>query len=119
MNNKSPGSQQAGGANSGLELSRPAYLLTVEEAVQQLRAQPDDGLSEAEAKVRLQQAGPNELDTGGGVNVTQILVKQIFNAMIMVGLLTSYTKSLINNTCVVMVVVVVKQPLLLLLLCRF
>jgi Na+-exporting ATPase len=66
------------------ELSKPAYLLSVEEALRELNADPDRGLTEEDAKARLQNAGPNELQGGGGVSPVRILAGQIFNAMVLV-----------------------------------
>lgn len=69
-----------------LELSAPAYLLTVGEIFLQLGTNPENGLSEDEAKSRLTRFGLNELKVGVGVSVTGILMKQIFNAMVLVNL---------------------------------
>lgn len=69
-----------------LELSTPAYLLTVGEIVLQLATNPENGLSEDEAKSRLTTYGLNELKSGVRVSATGILMKQIFNAMVLVNL---------------------------------
>lgn len=69
-----------------LELSAPAYLLTAGEIVLQLATDPENGLSEEEAKSRLTTYGPNELEVGGGTSVIRIIMKQIFNAMGLVSL---------------------------------
>lgn len=66
------------------ELSAPAYLLTTEEIILQLATDPDNGLSEEEAKFRLTKYGLNELETSGHVSATRILMKQVFNAMVLV-----------------------------------
>jgi Na+-exporting ATPase len=71
-------------ATPGGELSKPAYLLSVEEALRELSADPDSGLSEEDAKARLQKAGLNELQGGGGASPLRILAGQIFNAMVLV-----------------------------------
>lgn len=65
-------------------LSAPAYLLTAEEIILQLATDPENGLSEEEAKLRLTKYGLNELEAGDQVGVTTILMKQIFNAMVLV-----------------------------------
>ena len=67
-----------------LELSNPPHLLSADEVVQQLQTDSDNGLSEEEAKSRLTKFGPNELMGGGGVNAGQILMRQVFNAMVLV-----------------------------------
>lgn len=67
-----------------LDLSQDAYLLTAEDAVRELKTDPDRGLTEDEAKARLQIAGLNELAGGGGVSIGRILAGQIFNAMVLV-----------------------------------
>jgi hypothetical protein len=66
------------------QLSNPPHLLTAEEALHELCTDPESGLTEVEAKARLQQTGPNELQGGGGVNPLRILAGQIFNAMVLV-----------------------------------
>lgn len=73
-----------------LELSAPAYLLTTREIILQLATNPEDGLSEVEAKSRLTRYGLNELESGVGVSATGILMKQIFNAMVLVNLSSSF-----------------------------
>lgn len=67
-----------------LELSNPAHLLPANEVVQQLQTDPDNGLSNEEAQSRLTKFGLNELLGGGGVNAGQILMRQVFNAMVLV-----------------------------------
>lgn len=67
-----------------LELSNPPHLLSADEVAQQLQTDPDNGLSDEEAKSRLTKFGLNELLGGGGVSATRILMKQIFNAMVLV-----------------------------------
>lgn len=76
--------QQKGAPAGALQLSKDAYLLTTEQVVQELNTDPDRGLTEAEAKSRLTQSGPNELAGGGGVSIGRILAGQIFNAMVLV-----------------------------------
>lgn len=66
------------------QLSRPAYLLATGEIVQQLETDPENGLSDEEAQSRITKYGLNELEAGGGVSATRILMKQIFNAMVLV-----------------------------------
>jgi len=108
-----PGSRErplhpAGGTRP--QLSRPAYLLSVGETLQQLDVDPDSGLTEDDAKARLQEAGLNELQGGGGVNPVRILAGQIFNAMVLVlimGMVVSFSiKSWIEAGVVTAVVVI-------------
>ncbi|KAL7268311.1 P-type ATPase [Rhizina undulata] len=72
------------GSVHDLQLSSDAYLLTYHEIITQLKTDRDNGLSVEEAKSRLTQFGPNEIAGGGGVSATRILVRQIFNAMVLV-----------------------------------
>lgn len=67
-----------------LELTYAPYLLTGDEVANQLQTDPDNGLSVEEAKSRLTEFGLNELIGGGGVSATRIMMKQIFNAMVLV-----------------------------------
>jgi magnesium-transporting ATPase (P-type) len=67
-----------------LQLSRPAHALPHEQVAAELRANPDDGLSAADAASRLESHGPNELDDGPGVRPFKILVRQVANAMTLV-----------------------------------
>jgi Na+-exporting ATPase len=68
------------------QLSRPAYLLSVEETLQELNANPDSGLTDEDAKARLGAVGLNVLESGGGISPFRILGGQIFNAMVLVSL---------------------------------
>lgn len=69
-----------------LRLLAPAYLLAAEEVALQLATDPENGLSEDEAKSRLTKYGLNELEAGDRVSATKILMKQVFNAMALVNL---------------------------------
>ncbi|KAG0132683.1 hypothetical protein HOY82DRAFT_502144 [Tuber indicum] len=62
-------------------LSNDPYLLSGDQVLRQLSTDPDDGLSDAEAGARMTKFGLNELDTGAGVSVVRILLRQLFNAM--------------------------------------
>jgi magnesium-transporting ATPase (P-type) len=72
---------------SNKPLSKPAHALKHEEVIAEIKTNPDDGLTAAEATSRVQEYGRNEIGDQGGVNVTKILVRQIANAMILVLLL--------------------------------
>jgi len=67
-----------------LVLSNPPHLLPADEVAQLLQTDTDNGLSDEEAKSRLTKFGLNELLGGGGVNAGQILMRQVFNAMVLV-----------------------------------
>jgi len=67
-----------------LLLTCSPHLLSADEVAQQLHTDPDNGLSDEEAKSRLTKSGLNELLGGGGVSASRILMKQIFNAMVLV-----------------------------------
>lgn len=72
---------------SNKPLSKPAHALKHEEVIAEIKTNPDDGLTTAEATKRVEEYGRNEIGDQGGVNVTKILVRQIANAMILVLLL--------------------------------
>lgn len=69
---------------SNKPISKPAHALTYEQVISELKVDGDDGLTESEAKQRLEEFGNNELDNGPGVNPTKIILKQIANAMMLV-----------------------------------
>lgn len=70
--------------SGGSPLSQPAHMLTYEDAIKQLTTELDDGLPPDEARRRLQQYGPNQLDEGEGVSLVKIFVRQVANAMMLV-----------------------------------
>ncbi|EME88988.1 uncharacterized protein MYCFIDRAFT_149581 [Pseudocercospora fijiensis CIRAD86] len=65
-------------------LTAPAHALKWKDVAEQLNADIDDGLTESEAKTRLEEYGNNELGDGQKVNPGKILVRQIANAMTLV-----------------------------------
>lgn len=65
-------------------LSAPPHSLPGEAFLDELKSNVSDGLSSDEAKARLDEYGPNELDDGPGVQPVKILIRQIANAMILV-----------------------------------
>ncbi|KAG4032138.1 hypothetical protein MFRU_007g00520 [Monilinia fructicola] len=69
---------------SNKPLSKPAHALDYETVAQELEANLQDGLTDAEAKARLELYGKNELDDGPGVQPVKILIHQVANAMILV-----------------------------------
>jgi Na+-exporting ATPase len=69
---------------SNKPMSLPAHALPIEAARDELEANLEDGLTEAECQRRLEEYGRNELDDGPGVQPVKILIHQIANAMILV-----------------------------------
>ncbi|OHW98371.1 potassium sodium efflux p-type fungal-type transporter [Colletotrichum incanum] len=69
---------------SNKPISRPAHALTAEQVVQELRANPDDGLTSEDAKARLDEYGRNEFGEEAGVQPLKIFIGQIANAMTLV-----------------------------------
>ncbi|KAK9242015.1 potassium sodium efflux P-type ATPase fungal-type protein [Lipomyces tetrasporus] len=69
---------------SNVPLSRPPHSLSHEAVTAELGGNEDDGLSEAEARTRLELYGGNELDDGPGVQPVKILIRQVANAMMLV-----------------------------------
>jgi magnesium-transporting ATPase (P-type) len=65
-------------------LSRPAHALTCQEVIDESHANDNAGLSQAEAKERLQFYGTNDLGEGAGVQPAKILLRQVANAMTLV-----------------------------------
>ena len=72
---------------SNKPLSKPAHALKYNDVISEMKTNPEDGLTSAEAKERLGEYGNNQIGDQGGVNVGKILVRQIANAMILVLLL--------------------------------
>ena len=66
--------------------SRPAHSLPYDAVVKELKSNINEGLSHQEAKHRLEQYGPNKLDDDEGVSVTNILLRQVANAMTLVSI---------------------------------
>ncbi|EON66601.1 potassium/sodium efflux P-type ATPase, fungal-type [Coniosporium apollinis CBS 100218] len=73
----------SGQANNEM-LSRPAHALPVTQVIEEMSANPEDGLTESEVKTRLEKYGRNELGDAEGVNPGKILVRQVANAMTLV-----------------------------------
>ena len=65
---------------------RHPFLLPLNEIVEQLGTNVDTGLSRLKAQQSQHDYGPNKLKGEGGIQWYSILVKQISNAMILVGL---------------------------------
>ncbi|KYK60801.1 sodium P-type ATPase [Drechmeria coniospora] len=69
---------------SNKPMSAPAHALTIEQAVQELKANVEIGLSTEEAKTRLAEYGRNEFGEQKGVQPVKILIGQIANALTLV-----------------------------------
>ncbi|RMJ24713.1 P-type ATPase [Aspergillus sp. HF37] len=65
-------------------LAQPAHSLTPEAVLSELQTGLEDGLTNNEAKARLEKYGPNKLDEGEGISMIKILVGQVANAMMLV-----------------------------------
>ena len=65
-----------------------AYRLTVEQTAQELNTNTVDGLHVNDAESRLKSYGPNNLGDGDKVSYSKILAHQVFNAMILVLLIS-------------------------------
>jgi magnesium-transporting ATPase (P-type) len=70
-------------------LSRPAHALTYHEVINEIQSNDNAGLSQAEAKQRLQVYGSNDLGEGAGVQPAKILLRQVANAMTLVTSITA------------------------------
>ncbi|EHK24022.1 cation transporting ATPase [Trichoderma virens Gv29-8] len=65
-------------------MSRPAHALSFEQVVDELNANIFNGLSEAEAGMRLEKYGKNDLGEAEGAQPIKIIIAQIANAMTLV-----------------------------------
>jgi len=75
----------SGQANS--PMTAPAHALTFEQVAQELDGNIDDGLTESEAKQRLETYGRNEFGEQEGVQPLKIFIGQIANALTLVSYL--------------------------------
>jgi len=69
---------------SNKPMTRPAHALSYNDVIQQVNGNPKDGLTAAEATLRMEEFGPNELGDAGGVQPVKILIRQVANAMTLV-----------------------------------
>lgn len=65
-------------------MTAPAHALAYENVAEQLNANVEDGLTEEEAKRRLEQYGRNEFGEQHGVQPLKIFIGQIANALTLV-----------------------------------
>lgn len=69
---------------SNKPMTAPAHSLTVQQVVDQLKADVEVGLSTDEAKRRLEESGRNEFGDQKGVQPIKIFIGQIANALTLV-----------------------------------
>ncbi|KAI1572015.1 MgtA Cation transport ATPase [Pyrenophora tritici-repentis] len=65
-------------------MSKPAHSLTLQQVVDELKTEEWSGLSDAEAKRRVEEYGSNELGEAESVSPIKILIAQVANAMTLV-----------------------------------
>lgn len=85
----------SGQANS--PMSAPAHALTFEQVAQELNGNINDGLTESEAKQRLETYGRNEFGEQEGVQPLKIFIGQIANALTLVSYLTQASSSILEE----------------------
>lgn len=66
------------------QLSKPAHALPYTSVIEEIKADAEDGLTDDEARSRLEQHGRNELGDSDGVQPLKILIGQVANAMTLV-----------------------------------
>ena len=74
---------------SNKPLSRPAHALPAAGVVEELKSNPEVGLTAAEAAQRLSEYGPNDLGEEEGVKPIKIFIAQVCNCMTLVSLFRS------------------------------
>lgn len=83
------GVQQHVSGQSNKPMSAPAHALTVNQVAQELGANIQIGLSDADAQKRLQDHGRNEFGEQRSVQPIKIFIGQIANALTLVSAATS------------------------------
>lgn len=68
------------------QFERHPFLLTVQDVARALDTDLERGLSSAQVAQLQEKYPPNELDVGGAIPWYKIFIKQLVNAMILVGL---------------------------------
>lgn len=76
---------------------RQPYLLRVDEVLRHLETDQDLGLSSTQVQQCRQKYGENEIEGEGGVKSYSLLMKQVSNAMILVGPLCVQVPSGLTN----------------------
>ena len=66
-------------------LTRPAHALPFEKVIEETGCNPEDGLTSSEATSLHNEFGNNDLGEDGGVQPGKILLRQVANAMTLVG----------------------------------
>lgn len=66
-------------------LSRPAHSLTHSQVTEEIQCNPENGLTSSEATKRHEEYGNNDLGEDAGVQPAKILLRQVANAMTLVG----------------------------------
>lgn len=84
MNEKDAANPGGNGTND--PLSKPAYSLPYGAVIAELGSRIEEGLGDDEAGRRLQHYGANKIEEGEGVSLTNIFVRQVANAMMLVKL---------------------------------
>ncbi|KAJ4383380.1 P-type ATPase [Didymella sp. IMI 355093] len=84
MGGKQPSLEGHKSGQSNEPLSAPAHVLTFKQVIEETKCNPDDGLTTAEAKTRLEKFGSNDLGDDGGVQPAKILLRQVANSMTLV-----------------------------------
>lgn len=74
------------GPISSADALNTAYIFPFELVVDALSSDVENGLTGAEVQKRIQEYGPNQLEGGDEVSITNIIVRQVANAMTLVGL---------------------------------
>jgi Ca2+-transporting ATPase len=74
------------------------YKLSVEEAVKELATDPENGLTSAEARTRLERHGPNELVERGGIKPWRILFNQFTELMVIILIAAAIISLLLDET---------------------
>jgi len=67
------------------DFERHPFLLSVQEVAAALETNVEKGLTSAQVARLQEKYPPNELDVGGAIPWYTILLRQLFNAMILVG----------------------------------
>jgi Ca2+-transporting ATPase len=90
------------------------YKLTVEETVQELEVDPEQGLSEAQVRRRQERYGPNALEERGGTSPWRILLSQFTEAMVIILIVAAVVSLLLGEfvDAVVILVIVILNALL-------
>ncbi len=90
------------------------HSMPVAEVADQLQTDTTNGLSQEEAKRRLEQYGPNELDKSGGPNPLKILLRQFANILVIVLMVAAAVSFMIGehiDATVIMAIVIINAVL--------